>query len=206
MREEPEPFVVTRGFHFNSGGISCAAVLGHRTGNCIVEASVKRAEIVRRDWRVGLDGQISNCLADITVVVNTLRDGEASKQQIVPMLQRGLVDLNAIGRLPVQGIDQLIETNGHTVIDLCLSGWRDRSARDFRAAAADYVVPVRDDEFKQHRSRRNPKLDLPRPAVHKSTAAAHDPQEAAVQSSTDWDLASCHAAVRYTQEFSCTIV
>ena len=152
MYEETEALVVTCMLCFNGGCIPCPTIFGDGTRHSVVKASVQSAKIIGRDWRVALDGQFGNSLTDIAVVVNDLRHCKSSKQQIVSMLQGGLADRGAARRAPVQDVKQLIEENGNAVIDLGFGGWRDRSARDLRPAAADDLIPVGDDEFEQHRS------------------------------------------------------
>ena len=72
MREEPEAFVSARHFAFGLGLMSFAGVLGDRTRDGVVQASVQRAEIIGADRRMKLDGQLGNRLADVTIIVHHL--------------------------------------------------------------------------------------------------------------------------------------
>ena len=58
------------------------------------------------------------------------------------MLFRALADLVGIRRSVAQLLAELIQEQGHSVIELCLGRRRSRSHGHFRSAAADEFVAI----------------------------------------------------------------
>jgi len=64
------------------------------------------------------------------------------------MLDRALADLVGLRRSVAQFLDQLIQEQRDSVIDLSICRWWSRPFRDFRSAPADELVAICGDEFK----------------------------------------------------------
>ena len=65
-----------------------ARVLRHGFRDRRVEAAIQRVEFFGRDRKVLFDGDFRDGLADITVIVDDLRDVEPQRPQLAPMLRR----------------------------------------------------------------------------------------------------------------------
>ena len=127
----------------------------HRDGarDRFVEASVERAEVISADRRVRFERQFGDGLTDITIVVNDLRHRETLEQEIVAVLAGALVYVRAARSGSVagtQGVDQLIQKDWDTVVDLGLARWRNRPRGDFCSTTLDNFIAVESDEFMQH--------------------------------------------------------
>ena len=59
-----------------------------RLGDCGVQTSIQGVKVLGGDGRLELDRQLRDRLADVTVVVHHLGDGEAHPQQL-PSVLRG---------------------------------------------------------------------------------------------------------------------
>ena len=130
--------------------IPFAPVLGDRARDGVVKTSVQETKILRADGRVRFHGQLGDRLADVAVIVHDLGHGEPLKQKIVPVQDRASADVLTRGLPEAQGVDQLIQEQGNSVIDFRFCGRRKRSHRHLRPAAADDLVPVRRYEFMEH--------------------------------------------------------
>ena len=89
VREEPQPL----GLVIRDRQLALAPELGNGFGHRLVEAPVERAELVGRDRRVQLDGQLGDGLADVAIVVDDLGRGEPDLLQGLAMLGRAQADL-----------------------------------------------------------------------------------------------------------------
>ena len=60
---------------------------GHRPLDRIVEAEIECPKLLPGNWRHQLNGQLSDDLTDISVVVNHLRDGEPHAERVATVLR-----------------------------------------------------------------------------------------------------------------------
>jgi len=150
MREVPEPFAPAGRLTFKCGLVAFAPVLGDRSGDRFVKAAIQYAKVVRADGRVRLHRQLGDGLTDVAIIVDHLRDGEALKQKVVTMLERGPANLRARVQAEAQGGDQLIQEHRHPVVDLTVGGRRHRSRGNLRPAPPDDLCAVDGDELMQH--------------------------------------------------------
>jgi hypothetical protein len=104
------------------------------------------------EGRIAIDGEVGNGLAQVAIVVDYFADGKAERQQILAVLGRGDTDLgqgrhavgrtghpDAVGRrLRVREFgrpDQLVEEQGHAVLQLFVGSGAPRAYADLFAAA-----------------------------------------------------------------------
>jgi hypothetical protein len=134
---------------------SCAKtpprVLGDGFGDRVVEAEVQSMELVRRDRRVGLFGQLRDGLADVAVVVDHLRD------RVSALVERGPVHCGALldRRVRRRGtlaklLDELAEEERHSCFELVRRRPRSQPLRHLRARSRDQVRAIRGDELEEH--------------------------------------------------------
>jgi hypothetical protein len=107
--------------------------------------------IVEYLCREGLRG-----LADVAIIVHDLRHGESLKQQVMPVLHGVRANLSARRQAEAQGAHQLIEEDGHAVIDLHVSGRRYRPRGYLRPAPPDDLFAVDGNEFMEHDTSKRP--------------------------------------------------
>jgi len=126
-----------------------AAVL--RDGACdgIVEAAVQRAKVLRTDGYFQFNGQISDGLTDVAIVVHHLSNSEPLEQQIVAVPDGAPGDGMTFRGASPQLLDQLVQEQGDALIDLRFGGRRTRSARDFRSTALNDLVAIFGNEYFQ---------------------------------------------------------
>jgi hypothetical protein len=72
-------------------------VLGDGGGDGVVEASVEGAELGRGDRHHPFESELGDGLADVSIVVDHLADGEAHPEQLVAVPGRAVGDSGAGG-------------------------------------------------------------------------------------------------------------
>ena len=102
------------------GTVANAAELGDSPGDALVEARVERLELLVGDVRVALDGKLHHDLADVSVVVNHLRNGEALADASFAMGSRGDTHLDGRhGRRGThEGVHEMGQEERHAAIEL----------------------------------------------------------------------------------------
>src|SRR4051794_12692973 len=102
-------------------------MLSHRVRNGCVEAPIQDVEFVRCDWRILVDRQLGDRLADVPVVVHDLRHGETQAEQVSSMARRAVT--NGVRRkwclrvLPAKRLDQLGEEHWQSVFQFGGGRW-----------------------------------------------------------------------------------
>lgn len=115
-----------------------------------VEKTVEGAEFTRRDIDPALDGQFGDGLADVTVILNHLRDGEPSQVHLAAMScrtgsQRQIVRRGVIRLLP-EDVTELSQEEWNPMSELVWSGARHRAKCDLLSCPSDQLFSVRRDE------------------------------------------------------------
>jgi hypothetical protein len=150
VREEPEALVGARRFSIHRGLMSFARELRNRARDGLVETAVQHPKVVGADGRVQFHGQFGDRLTDVAIVVHDLGDRESLQQEVMPVLEGAFSDLRSGVQAEPEGFPQLIEEDGHAMIDFRL-GWRGhRPPRDLGPASPNDLVPVDGDEFIEH--------------------------------------------------------
>ena len=132
-----------------------AAVLGHGVRDGLVEATVQGAELVGRDRGLELQGQLRRRLADVSVVVHDLGDGEPGALQLAAVQRRAARDVLAArarrrALLAQERRDQLVQEEGNPVLQLRFRGPGGNPGRDLLPSARDDRVTVEGQEFMEH--------------------------------------------------------
>ena len=137
-------------FVLDAGLIAFARVGCHRDADGVVEAAVQQAEVFDADRRLNLPGQLGDRLADVAIVVDNLRNGESLEPEVVTVEEGAPADLRTGGESQAQRLGELIQEQGHPVIDFRAGRRRDRSRRHFGPAAPDDLLAVQGNELMQH--------------------------------------------------------
>jgi hypothetical protein len=128
--------------------------LRDRLGDGVVETQIERLKLRCRNPRVLIRCQFGDGLADITVVVNDLRDAEAHAKQMIPMLPRTLSDLLVIDRVArlcqAQRRDELVHEDRNPTHELFFVGLRRRSRCNSSPRAIEDGTSVPSDEIGEH--------------------------------------------------------
>jgi hypothetical protein len=69
----------------------------HRVGNGFIETAIQRAELICRNVRVPSDGQISNRLANVTIVMDDLINRVSEAKEFRAVLSGGAADVRGNG-------------------------------------------------------------------------------------------------------------
>lgn len=70
---------------------------GHGVGDCFIETAVERAELVGRNGRAPLDGQIRDGLANVAIVMDYLIDRVSEAKEFCAVLRGGPTDVRVDG-------------------------------------------------------------------------------------------------------------
>ncbi|HEY0993303.1 MAG TPA: hypothetical protein VGD80_39900 [Kofleriaceae bacterium] len=142
--------------------ISLAAELGHSAGDRAVEAAIERVELVDADRLLLLPREFGDRLAQISVVVNDLIDGEALPEELAAVQRGCAIDVRAervrirrrLGRrcqlLGPEHLDQLVDQDGDATPEL---GRRRRGRRPrghLGLASSGQLGPVTAQKRVQH--------------------------------------------------------
>lgn len=88
MNENPETLVFTIRLPARDSYFTVGAELGHGIGDCIVETTIERAELVDGEGGVALDGEVRDGLTKVAVVMNNLVDGVPELHERMPVRRR----------------------------------------------------------------------------------------------------------------------
>ena len=125
-------------------------VLGDGAGDRLVEAAVENAEILGRDRRAKLAGELGDRLTDIAVAMHHLADAEAPRVQLGAVGGGTRTDV-AVGRFDApQQHHQLIEKQRHAVADLIGSHERRAAPQQFLLCPCGELGMVLDQEIMEH--------------------------------------------------------
>jgi hypothetical protein len=112
---------------------------------------VQGAKVLVGDLRSQLDGELGDGLADVTVVLNDLTDGEARVQELAAVNGGAGTELvRARIRIHPQARRELIEEERHAVRHLDVGRMRCRPAGELVASSRDDHLTVGRDELVQH--------------------------------------------------------
>ena len=74
MDENPEPLVLASKMRARNAHVPLSAELGYGIGDGVVETTIERAELVDGEGGVALDGEASDGLTQVAIVMNNLVD------------------------------------------------------------------------------------------------------------------------------------
>lgn len=149
VSEEADAFVSSGGLRVDEG-LVVTAVLRHGARNRIVQTTAQRAEILDADRRVGVQGELGDRLAHLTIAVHDLRYG-ASLQEETPAVPRGAHTNLRMRRSPgTQDVDEVIEEFGQPRLDFAGNEVRNGPGRQLYLAAVNDFLPMLRDECMKH--------------------------------------------------------
>ena len=122
MGQESEALVPAHALSIERELILPAPVLGDGARDGVVKASVQRAEIIRADRRAQFYRQLGDRLTHVAVLMHDLRDGESLKPQGLSVLDRASSNSGVRFQPVAQRVHQLVQEQGHPVIDLGVNG------------------------------------------------------------------------------------
>jgi hypothetical protein len=126
------------------------AVFGDGVGDRVVEALVEGSELGNRDRLHPFESELRDGLADVSVVVHDLPDGEAQAKQLLTVPGRGVTDRRGRRELQAEDLSELIEEEGDSVLELRPRRPGDRPRRDLGAATGDDLGAMFGEELVQH--------------------------------------------------------
>jgi len=116
-----------------------------------IEAKVQGPKLLSRDRHPLLHHQLRDRLADVSIIVNDLTDGEPRPQEVAAVSAGALVDLLMIDRAAhsgaTQGVHELGQEHGNPVRDSLVARPRRGSRCHARPRAGDDGVAVGGDEL-----------------------------------------------------------
>jgi hypothetical protein len=158
--EKTQPLVLLLGLSSCHLEVALGSELGHRVGNRIVQTAVQGAELIDRKRGIPLDGQVSDGLAQVPIVMNDLIDRVAEPQQFATvdgcrnahLRKRRSVASGwtryaqttcgvtvVLGR---QGARQLVEEHRNAIQQLLTSGTPRRPQRNLVLTSLDEFVAI----------------------------------------------------------------
>jgi len=72
MRGHPQLFTQLESLFVRYDKVALIAKFGDSIGNCVVQATVKRSKLVCLKWRVALEREIRNRLAQVAIIMDDL--------------------------------------------------------------------------------------------------------------------------------------
>lgn len=97
VHQHAQPLVLLDRPRARHARVALCAELAHRVGDRIVEAAIEGPELVDRERRVALDGEVRDGLAEVAVVVHDGFHREAESQQFAAMRGGAHADLRQRG-------------------------------------------------------------------------------------------------------------